>query len=152
MEYVHNSASEVYNCLNSRMTFFLMFQPLILSTFKHQLFTINFCTASCLNHSFAQVHATFYHYPVLCFCSQPKQSLSLDGKRSSQLLIQQRQHSRGFIMLISRKEISLQINSSLLPSTETNKTKSKILCFSDPRPRKYHFLVSFKSQGHEKYI
>ena len=46
MLYVHDWASEVYHHGNSQKDFFLTFQPLVLSTPKCLLFTINFCISS----------------------------------------------------------------------------------------------------------
>lgn len=150
MQYVHNWGSEVYHHGNSQKDFFLQFQPLVLSTPKRLLFTINLCISS------EALLCPSICYPLLLFSPFCVSALNPSGlyylvENSTILfttLISQKQHSWCFIMLISSKEpgvfvffFSLQVNSSLLPHTEINKRFKHTHIQTKPKPNSFVFLT-----------
>ena len=169
MEYVHNSASKVCNYMNTWKDVFVKCQPGVLPTHKHQVCIISFCTSSCLNHSFMQRVCSSLLLLILCSVSVLNPSRFYHWMENGAILfrahdIAEAAFKRDFMVFIYRKKkacffptpnkfLSIIIHGSKQKEdlgTQMNKTKTKLLYFSDPRQRNHPFLVSFHSQGQER--
>lgn len=133
MEYVHNPAAQACNWRNSQKAVFIKCQPLVSPTHKHQLFTVSFCTSSCLNHSFTQRVCSSLWLPILFSVSALNASRFYLWLENGATLfpahdVTEAAFKRDFMVFIYRKKkpvfFPLQINSSLLLSMEVNKKKT----------------------------
>ena len=132
MQYVHNWGSEVYHHGNSQKDFFLKFQPLVLSTPKRLLFTINLCISSeaLLCPSICSPLLLFSPFCVSALNPSGLHHLVENSTILFTTLTSQKQHSWCFIMLISSKELGgggvFFSTPSKLLSVATHRNKQKI--------------------------
>lgn len=143
MEYVHNSVSQVCNCMNSQKDVFVKCQPWVWPTHKHQFFTVSFCTSSCLSHSFREGSAPLHCYGFCFLFLHSTQVDSTTGWKRKPLLlrhIQERFHGVHYQKKKKAKKPACLFISSLIHggkqkedlSTQMNKTQTKLLVFLTP--------------------